>query len=609
VKAYDYIVWRLAREGIRKVFLVQGAANNDLIYALADRAPEIDYVCTVHEQAAGFAAEGYAKVTGGLGVALATSGPGGQNLLTCVANCYYDSVPVLFLTGQVNSRFLRPDPAIRQLGFQECDIVAMARPVTKHAELVLTAAAVPVALEVAIRFCLTGRRGPCLLDLPIDVQRGDVGGGDDPARICCDASERARLLTWAPYNTNLTAIAQHFVDQFTRAQRPVLLVGGGVRDVRAITALDAALEKLRCPAFPTWNALDVVTSDHPWYGGRVGTYGGPGRNLAVQNSDLLLAMGCRLSGRITGGAPQTFARNARRWVVDVDPALLRMEWQPQPFHECVHTDAASFLEAVADAIRTIKRTDTLPLPWERIHAAWWQRVQAWRDRYDPVDNMPGTDNVAHPYRFIQILSAALPANAIVVYDCGGNAVVVAHAFKTKRGQRVFSNHGNSPMGFAFAAALGAWFAEPERPVFCIIGDGGFCMNVQELATVKTYNIPLKTVIIDNHCYGITKAFQERHYPGRYEACGPKGYQPPDFTQVVRAYGTHNVWTVREDAEAEATIADLVVWPEAVVCVLHCPDYHEYAPRIEGWDTPIEDMTPLLCANLPDNERDRHGKAK
>jgi acetolactate synthase I/II/III large subunit len=579
MKVTDYIAKALAQVGITHVFLVQGAANNDLIYAIADR-DDLHYVCTLHEQAAGFAAEGYAKVKGVPGCAIATSGPGGQNLITSIANCYYDSTACIFITGQVMTEFMKPQGSdLRQLGFQEWPIVDVVKPITKYAVCVTDPDDVPYELAKALRVAMTGRPGPVLLDLPIDVQRADI-----------EDNEMLRLdLTPARVGPDPAKI---FIDQFWKAKRPVLLIGGGARSVRAHAALDKVMHALKVPVFPTWNALDVVTSDSTYYGGRVGTYGGAGRNFAIQNCDLLLSIGSRVSGRITGGKPETFAREATRWMVDIDDGVLDPHYQPQQFHYTVHSDAGAFLESLLFAYHAKCSHYNGDPEAEPNHTEWTRKALQWRDQYDPVKPEFFRQEKIHPYAFMRMLSHHVPANAVIINDCGGNAVVTNHAFETQLGQRYFSNNGNSPMGFSFSAAIGAYFADPTRPIICIIGDGGFCLNVQELQTLKNYHIPVKTFILDNRCYGITKAYQDTNMGGRYEACGPVGYTPPDFYEVVNAFGIKTV-AIFNPEFLQSAIQKVLVEEEAVVAVVECPDFYTYEPKISGWATPIEDMSPLL----------------
>jgi acetolactate synthase-1/2/3 large subunit len=543
------------------------------------RTSKTRYVAVIHEQGGGFAAEAYAKVSGKPGVAIATSGPGGMNLLTPMGNCFYDSVPCIFLTGQINSRFLRPDPSIRQIGFQETDIVSMAAPVTKYAKMITKPESVKYELEKALFLCQEGRPGPVLLDLPLDVQKADI----NPDELLGFNAEAAAPV----YEMDIVdrQIEQYLAD-LTKAQRPVLMVGGGVMLAGAVEEMLELGRQLKIPCFPTWNALDVITSDYEYYGGRIGTYGGAGRNFGIQNSDLLLAVGSRISGRITGGNVSSFARAAKKYVVDVDPPMLQPKLQEVPFDVNILCDAKLFLERFLQKLKAVGKT----VPE---FTAWTNRVMEWKTKYDTVlPEFYDEQEYVHPYAFMRVLSEEMKADSVIIGDCGGNIVVSSHAFETKHGQRFLTNNGNSPMGFSFAASMGAWFARPNAQVVCTIGDGGFNMNIQEMQTFINYGVNVKTFILNNHIYGITKAFQETNFEGRAEACGPKGYSPPDFVKIAQAYGLKTV-TISKNSQMREKIREVLDSDGAVICDVNMHEYHAYDPRIFGWKTPIEDMYPYL----------------
>jgi acetolactate synthase-1/2/3 large subunit len=579
MKLADYVINFLAEQGVKEVFLVYGAANGDLVDAFT-RNDDINYLCVMHEQAGGFAAEGYAKIKGDLGVALATSGPGGQNFVTPIGNCFYDSIPCLFITGQINSRFLRPDESIRQIGFQETDIVGICKPITKYAKMILNPNDIRYELEKAVFLAKEGRPGPVLLDIPLDVQKADI----DPEKLIGYDNSFEKV-----YNiTKIEEQIDQLIIDLKNSKRPCFLIGGGVRLSNAIHELLELGRLLKIPMFPTWNALDIVCSDYEYYGGRVGTYGGSGRNFGIQNCDLLIGIGTRLSGRITGGNVSSFARGAKKYVVDVDLPALQKKLQQLPFDQCILSDAKLFIELFIKKLSGFESPD---------FTEWTSKVLDWKKKYDTVtDEMYQPSEIIHPYAFTRILSEEMSNNDILAGDCGGNIVVINHAFETKLGQNYFTNNGNSPMGFSFAGAIGANVADMNRNTVCIIGDGGFNMNIQELQTLVNYNIPLKTIILDNRIYGITKAFQETNFQGRSEACGPTGYNPPDFVKVVNAYGIKTIYlenSLDGYEEIRKEIKSFLSSKEAVVMVVNCKEYHTYEPKIVGWATPIEDMYPYL----------------
>jgi len=573
----DYVIKFFGDNGIKDVFLVYGAANGDLVDAFT-RCDNVRYIAVMHEQAGGFAAEGYAKVSGKPGVALATSGPGGMNFVTCIGNCYYDSVPCIFLTGQIKSQFMRPHPDIRQIGFQETDIVSIVKPITKYAKMITDPKSIKYELEKAMHISMEGRPGPVLLDMPIDLQKAEI----DPDKLSgYDVFER----NWfTSENENKVDL---LIKDLIKSKRPAILVGGGIKTSKAIEVLLELGKNLKIPMFPTWNAIDVVSSDFPYYGGRVGTYGGPGRNFGIQNSDLLIVLGSRISGRITGGNPGSFARGAKKYVVDIDEIMLHKIFQQTPCDVCIHSDVKDFIYLM------LKKISNLELP---NFSSWMERVINWREKYTPLNpEFFAPSDTTNPYVFVNCLSKELVSGDIIVTDCGGNVVVTNQAFETKRGQFFFSNNGNSPMGFSFSGGLGAAVAAKNgQNTVCIIGDGGFNMNIQELQTLLNYNIKLKTFIMNNHIYGITKAYQETNFFGRSEACGPKGYSPPDFTKITEAYGVKTIKIDGNDpVEISKKIKEVLSFDGPVVCDVNCHEWHTYDPKIIGWQTPIEDMYPYL----------------
>ena len=579
MKLSDYVIDYLADYGIEDIFVVYGAANGDLIDAFT-RNDKTRYIAVMHEQGGGFAAEGYSKVKNKLSATIATSGPGGMNFVTPIGNCFYDSVPCLFITGQINSNFMRPNEDIRQIGFQETDIVSIVKPITKYAKLVKDPLDIKYELEKAIFEATNGRPGPVLLDIPINIQKQQI----EPEKLIGFDKSTVKVYN----NEHIEQSVESYIADLKNSKRPCLMIGGGVRISGAIDKLLDVGKQLKIPMFPTWNALDIVCSDYEFYGGRIGTYGGVGRNFGIQNSDLLLAIGSRISGRITGGNIHSFAREAKKYMVDVDLHGLQRKLQQVPFDECILSDAGVFLDILSEKLKK----HSLPN-----FESWHKKVMNWKTKYDPVkDEMFDSTKYVNPYAFTRILSEEMNKDDIFCGDCGGNIVVANHSFLTKTGQRYFTNNGNSPMGFSFAAGIGAALAAKEnQTVVCMIGDGGFNMNIQELQTLLNYNVPLKTIILNNHIYGITKAFQETNFEGRSEACGPKGYNPPDFVPIIDSYKvpTMKVESGQDYNLVRKQIKEFLSFDGPIVMDLNCHEYHSYNPKVIGWETPIEDMYPYL----------------
>ncbi len=584
MKVADYVINFFAQKGIDKVFVVYGAANGDLIDAFT-RNDDIDYVAVMHEQAGGFAAEGYAKVKSLPGVAIATSGPGGMNFVTSIGNCFYDSVPCIFITGQINSNFLRPNKDIRQIGFQETDIVSIVEPITKYATMIRSKDSIKYELEKAWHMATEGRHGPVLIDLPMNIQKADINP-DELFGFAEFPSQKATV------SDLLSQQVDELIRDLAAAKRPVVMVGGGVKSAGGIPIFRKLMNELKIPCYPTWNALDVATSDFPYYCGRIGTYGGGiGRNFGIQNSDLLIAIGSRISGRITGGNIHSFARNAKKYVVDIDLPMLQVHDQQVPFDVNIYSDAKLFMNLLIEKLSEKKTSSTS----EFDKSDWLNQCQDWKEKYDPVNDLINENKEfehVHPYLFFRKLSEHMESDAVLVGDCGGNIVASNHSFKTQFGQLNLTNNGNSPMGFSHSASMGCFFGDPLRQIVCTIGDGGFNMNIQELQTFLNYNIKVKTFIVNNHIYGITKAYQKTNFNGRCEACGPVGYNPPNFIRICEAYGI-KTFTINSNTELDEIIQQVLEFDGPVVCDVNCHEHHTYEPRIFGWKTPIEDMYPYL----------------
>lgn len=583
MKVADFIISYLRDYGVKQVFQVYGAATGDLVDAFS-RIEGIEFICPIHEQGGTFMIETIAKVTNKMQVFMATSGPGGLNALDGMANCYYDSVPALFITGQVNSKFLRKTVGQRQIGFQENDIVSMAKPVTKYSKMVTDSKMIKYELEKAIYIANCGRKGPVHLDIPTDLQKQDIEFGE----LLGYKAKNNGVPNW--YKEDCIVLT---IEALREAKRPVLLIGGGVHWSNAVELVRKLGEKLKIPCIPTWNATDIITSDYPYYAGRIGTFAGPGRNFTVQNCDLLISIGSRISGRITGGQVGLFAREATKIIVDIDPHMLDIETQEVKGDMNVCMDAKEYVSLLLDCLDGEKVPN-----WSK----WMAQATEWADRYHPVLPEYYNTEFVHPYAFMQELSRQCKPGDIIITDSGGNAVTTFQCFETKYGQRLISSNGNSTMGYSFAGAIGVCFLpeyinEQKGRVICIIGDGGMQMNIQELQTIKHYGLKLKTFILNNHCYGITTQFQGTNYGSRYLASGsnkdPKlsGYSVPDFGAIANAYGI-DIGYIGKRNMGNAINA-MLTYPRAVVCDVNCGHYTKYEPRIFGWKTPIDDVYPYL----------------
>lgn len=508
MKLAHYVAQRLAGY-VGHVFCISGSASLHLIHAIAD-TPCIDYVCPQHEQAAGFAADAYARLNG-LGCALATSGPGATNLLTAIAASWADSVPVLYLTGNVATTQMKGDTGVRQMGFQETDIVSMARPVTKFAAQVLDPELIGLVLDQAIYYATSGRPGPVLIDIPDDMQRADI----DPEAL-------ARWQTVPPPRINLDL--ELIQTRLRQAQRPLLIIGNGMRSRLTETAY--FIRRTGIPYVSTWAALDLTANqDAPQFIGAFGTHAHRAANRAVQHADVILSLGARLDTKATGADAARFAPDAELFMVDIDPAeIAKMITRGRR----VIGTCADAGDVAVELIAAPGRNHVLDIdPW-RAQLAQWKA----EDRAEPAPEHWTGD----PYHLIEHLGRHIPPGSIMTADTGYTICWLAQAFPFSS-HRLLHAFGNTPMGYGLPAAIGAAFAEPRREIYCITGDGSFQMSSAELATIARHNLPIKIILLNNGGHAMCRQTQDRWLGGAHHAtsiAGGLGF--PDFVGLAHANG-------------------------------------------------------------------------
>lgn len=565
MKAADYIARFLTQRGVRHVFELSGGMITHLLdscYRLG--GPTL--ISTRHEQVAGFAAEGWARMTGIPGVAMATSGPGATNLLTAIGSCYFDSTPAVFITGQVNRHELRGSRDIRQLGFQETDIVAMAKPVTKAAWLVESAESLPELLDRAFAVAPGDRPGPVLLDIPMDVQRADVAEGPI-APAAARSEDRATRLA-QPIDDLLTALRG--------AERPLILAGGGIRCAGATSLFRTLVDELGIPVVYSLMGVDVLPFGHPRHVGLIGTYGNRWANLAMGRSDFLLVLGSRLDIRQTGADVAAF--KAGRTIFQVDVHAGEMNNRVTGCHT-IAADLACFLASL--------KAQRTPAD-HREYGSWWTEIAGLRSRWPDTAETQGFPGV-NPNAFMHDLSHSSGAACAFSIDVGQHQMWAAQSVQLRSHQRFLTSGGMGSMGFALPAAIGAAFASSPDPVVMIAGDGGFQHNIHDLQTVAHHGLPVKMVILNNRCHGMVRQFQESYFESRLQST-TWGYSAPDFAKVAAAYGIA-ASTVSEESEVASGLADLWRNPSApaLLQVMIDPTTPVY-PKI-AFGRPFTEMEP------------------
>lgn len=573
MKLSDYVASFLVEQGVRHVFLITGGAAVHLVDSIG-RNPNINYICTQHEQAAAMAAEAYSRVTQNLGVALATSGPGATNLVTGVCCAYFDSIPTLFITGQVPRSQLKGDYGVRQLGFQETDVVSMFKSITKSAVLVDNPERIRYLLEQAAHLARSGRPGPVLVDIPDDIQRAEV----DPSQLEAFTPEDPLYKHIIPVDD--------VIELLQESKRPVIILGGGVKLAKAQDNAREFVERLKFPVALTWAGMDIFPSNHPLVIGGFGVSSPRWGNFAVQNSDLILAIGTRLDTHETGDKLSTFAREAKRIVVDVDRGELdKYKKRGLDTDITIEADAKDFFSAINDKLDDIRRQDIRD---------WMSKIGEWKEKYPICPREYFTQEQVNPYVFMDCLSGASSKGDIVITDAGATLTWTMQGLGVKEGQRLFSAFNHSPMGYALPASIGASFANntTTNSVICITGDGGMQINIQELATIVRYELPIKIFLIDNRGYGIVRQTQDTWLGSRYEATSEEGgLALPDFIKIARAYGMRTE-TINHHRELREKIRRVLNAEGAVLCSVAVNPSAKITPKLTI-GRPIEDSAPLL----------------
>lgn len=571
----DYILDYLASLKVKHVFLITGGAIAFVVDAFHKRK-DISYICMAHEQACAMAADAYARMGPGIGATMVTSGPGATNLITGICCSWFDSIPTIHITGQVNTFEQKGKLPVRQIGFQETDIVSVVKPITKLAEQLQRPEDIRYLLEKAVYYATTGRPGPVLLDIPQNFQRAEI----DPTKLKSFIIPKKSDIKDS--DDRLRKKVEQSIKLLKAAKRPILIVGFGVRIAHAEREIKQLVELYKIPVVTTWSAFDLFTKSEPLLVGEIGVYGNRGANFAVQNADVVLSIGARLDTRTTGGKPDTFARKAKKIVVDIDKAELQKRRGLTP-DISVQTDAKEFITAMISQSQKNQRFD--------MQQEWRDRCQVWKIKYPAVKKEYFDEkNQVNAYTFIKTLSDELSADDIIIPDDGGHLTWTMQAFELKKGQRLFSAYGNSPMGYAFPAAIGASIAQGKKRVICIDGDGSIQMNIQEMQTIFHHKLPIKIFIVNNKGYGIIKQFQELYLDARFEASG-KGYSAPDFIKIAKAYGIHAV-QINNHKELRKKIREVLAYAGPVVCDVQVKENQKIIPKLE-FGKPIEDLSPTL----------------
>jgi acetolactate synthase-1/2/3 large subunit len=563
----DLIADFIAEKCCGTAFLVTGGACAFIVDAIGTN-PKTDYVCFQHEQAAAMAADAIWRTTGKLGVTVATSGPGATNLITGIACSWFDSIPSIHITGQVNQSESREalGANVRQAGFQETDIAAMVAPITKFAKKIESVEELVKTLPLLIELSTTGRMGPVLMDVPMNIQKAVITPEQRAYALASDVRP--------PVDYPVVDLKKTLAD----SERPVVVIGAGAGLSGTAPAIQIWCEQNEIPYVSTWGSLSFLDRSMPNYFGSLGVYGARKANWLVQAADNLVVFGSRLDNRQRTGNPSGFAPFAKITVIDIDTEELR-KYKIFNNYTMIEFDLKQIRSYLID-IEPHKEWSTLA-------------AKLTLDLEEGFDRAVSSGEF-NPYSAVRIAQSKFEQKSIVVSDCGANLCWVYQSYLPDS-TFLFTSGGNSPMGYSLPAAIGAQLKNPDKKVYCFIGDGGLQMNLQELQTLIAYNLPITIFIQNNFGYGIIKQFQDSYFDGRYFATGI-GYSQPDFAAIANAYGIPYV-----SVDSEDQFQDLEIPNGASIIDLKLPPHSLITPKTE-MNRFIHDQFPYIeddsIASLP-----------
>ncbi len=506
MKVSDFIAEFLVKKGIKSVFELSGGMITHILDSLNQKT-NINIITMHHEQGAAFAAEGYARITGLPGIALATSGPGATNLLTGIGSCYFDSTPAVFITGQVNRHELKGDRGIRQLGFQETDIISMAAPITKACFQISDPDTIPAIFEQAFKIALEGRPGPVLIDIPMDVQRFQI----EPEYFQSEKEDCLEIDS---------IVLETLIQDIKLAKQPLILAGRGIKASNCQSLFNQFVQKTKVPVITTLLGLDTIGYDDFQRVGFIGSYGNRWANIAFGECDLLIVLGSRLDIRQTG-ADIKFIENRKIYHVDCEKAEINNRIKGC---EAIVADLNSFF------IHFEKTASTQLFDFPEL---WMNRINDLKMKWPDIKEL--TPKGINPNVFMHLLSSQSQKAKAYLADVGSHQMWAAQSLELGKDQHFLTSGGMGAMGFSLPAGIGASIAFDNEPVVVLVGDGCMQLNIQELQTIVRNNLPVKIIVLNNNTLGMIRQFQDSYFESRYQSTY-WGYSAPDFSKVALAYG-------------------------------------------------------------------------
>ena len=581
MKVSDYIIEFIASLGVKNIFCVTGGGAMHMNNSLGS-SDKVKGVFMLHEQGASIAAESYARVHEGYGACLVTSGPGATNAITGLVGAYIDSIPVFYISGQAKRADLVGDQKIRQFGIQEVNIISLVSSYAKYAVQIKDPEDIRYELEKAAALAVNGRPGPVWIDVPLDIQASEV----EPETLT--SFDPSVLPDYEAKDEDITKV----IDAINKSEKPVLVVGHGIRLGHAVDQARELYNKLGFPVLTSWNGVDLIEDDHPMYFGRPGAVGQRAANLIQQGADLVLTIGTRLNLLSTGYNFDSFLENGVHIMVDID----ENEMNKKSVHPKIKVvcDAKSFIE------KLLARIDEIDLS---AREKWIEHCSQLREKYPVlIPEQEPREGYVSTYDLAGEVSSQMKADDIYQFTSSGTSVdITMKVFKIKWGQRAFLTKGLAAMGYDVPASIGSCIASGGRRTVCITGDGSIAMNMQELEVIKRLNLPVKIFVVDNSGYSMIYQSQNGNFKGHLTGCNEEnGLTLPDMARIAEAFGIHSEH-IETEAELSETVKAVLEYDGPALCTVKADITQKILPKQVNYvrpdgqmaSRPLEDMAPLL----------------
>jgi acetolactate synthase-1/2/3 large subunit len=582
MKLSDYVASFLVHQKIDHIFGVTGGGAMHLNDSFG-KSKKINFIMTHGEQSACMAAEAYTRKSGKLGVCNVTTGPGGTNAITGVTGAWIDSIPQLIISGQVALKDMINQSKLRQRGVQEINITDLVKPVVKYCLTLRDEKKIKYELEKCIYLSQNGRPGPTWIDIPLDLQTKDI----NPKRLKSFKPKKNKIIK---FNNKLIKISNLIKKSF----KPVIIIGNGVHLSNSKKLIKEIIDNFNIPVLSSWNASDVISTNHNRYIGRLGLFGDRASNFTIQDSDLVLVLGCRLSQPQTGYNSSLFAPGAKFIYVDIDVAEIS-KFKGKNITKII-SDLRLFLEQFIKFIKRFKLKDS----YKKLHKGWLSHCIKLKNKYPVVLKRYKYQKKINSFYFIETLSSLLRGKDTIVTDMGTSFTCTMQTFRTKENQRLFTSSGLAPMGFGLPGSIGACFANNKRKTICISGDGGVMFNIQELQTIFHHKLPIKIFILCNKGYLTMKLMQIKNFKKFVGSTPLSGISCPNFENLAKSFKIPST-TIKNTSNFKAKIEKFLKKSGPGLCQITMGENQELIPRVQTKmrkdgtfvPTPIDDMYPYL----------------